>query len=335
MRHQKENKGGYKKYLKAAIAIAVLYSAWIFFFNKENASVFSGSNVKKISLELDGLIFEEQLTDAKTVGEFLEKKGIDIGDDDQVYPEKEAKIYFGSRIYANKARKILVSEGGESKEIYTLALRVGEAVREKSELKVGEYDLIKPDESSYVQENLKVSITHVKVEKETKKEAVAFKTVSNENDELGWREKKITTKGEKGEKEVIYEVVYHDGKEIKRKKTEEMVIKEPVDEVVTQGTYVKLGSKVHTGFGSWYGQPKYLETKYPSASGYWAANPWLPMGSYAKVTNKENGKSVIVRINDRGPFGPNRIIDLGKPAFAAIASLGAGIIDVKMEEVKN
>jgi rare lipoprotein A len=53
------------------------------------------------------------------------------------------------------------------------------------------------------------------------------------------------------------------------------------------------------------------------------------------VTNQSNGKSVIVKINDRGPFGKNRIIDLDKVAFAKIASIGAGIIDVKVEEVTN
>ena len=59
------------------------------------------------------------------------------------------------------------------------------------------------------------------------------------------------------------------------------------------------------------------------------------MGSYAKVTNTANGKSVIVQINDRGPFGPGRIIDLDKVAFAKIASIGAGVIGVKVEEVLN
>ena len=66
-----------------------------------------------------------------------------------------------------------------------------------------------------------------------------------------------------------------------------------------------------------------------------AANPWLPMGSYVKVTNKDNGKSVIVKINDRGPFGPNRIIDLDKVAFEKIASLGQGVANIKMEEITN
>jgi rare lipoprotein A len=59
------------------------------------------------------------------------------------------------------------------------------------------------------------------------------------------------------------------------------------------------------------------------------------MGSYVKVTNTANGKSVIVKINDRGPFGGGRIIDLDKVAFQEIASLGQGVAQVKMEEITN
>ncbi len=87
---------------------------------------------------------------------------------------------------------------------------------------------------------------------------------------------------------------------------------------------MKLG-KSHTGGASWYAWTGTMA----------AANPWLPKGSYVKVTNLENGKSVIVVINDRGPFVPGRIIDLDKVAFAKIASVGAGVISVKMEEITN
>jgi rare lipoprotein A len=52
------------------------------------------------------------------------------------------------------------------------------------------------------------------------------------------------------------------------------------------------------------------------------------------VTNTANGKSVIVRINDRGPFGGGRIIDLDKVAFAKIADIGTGVVQVVMEEIK-
>ncbi|HEX6870699.1 MAG TPA: septal ring lytic transglycosylase RlpA family protein [Micromonosporaceae bacterium] len=62
-----------------------------------------------------------------------------------------------------------------------------------------------------------------------------------------------------------------------------------------------------------------------------AAHKSLPFGSQVKVTNVVNGKSVTVRINDRGPFVPGRCLDLSREAFEAISSLGAGVVDVRYE----
>jgi len=53
------------------------------------------------------------------------------------------------------------------------------------------------------------------------------------------------------------------------------------------------------------------------------------------VTNTDNGKAVIVVINDRGPFGNGRIIDLDKVAFEQIADIGAGVANVKVEAIIN
>ena len=71
---------------------------------------------------------------------------------------------------------------------------------------------------------------------------------------------------------------------------------------------------VQRGTGSWYGR-KYHGRKTASGELYdmfamSAAHPVLPIPSYARVTNLRNGKRVIVRINDRGPFLASRIIDL-------------------------
>jgi rare lipoprotein A len=62
-----------------------------------------------------------------------------------------------------------------------------------------------------------------------------------------------------------------------------------------------------------------------------AAHPLLPIPSYARVTNVATGKSVVVRINDRGPFHSNRVIDLsyGAAARIGIASAGSGLVEVE------
>lgn len=65
-----------------------------------------------------------------------------------------------------------------------------------------------------------------------------------------------------------------------------------------------------------------------------AAHRELPFGTMVKVTNLTNGKSVVVRINDRGPFKRDRIIDLSFAAAKAIGLMGAGTARVRIEIVK-
>lgn len=65
---------------------------------------------------------------------------------------------------------------------------------------------------------------------------------------------------------------------------------------------------------------------------YTAAHKKFPFGTMLKVTNQVNGKSVIVEVNDRGPFVKSREIDLSKKAFMEIAkNKGAGVMNVKIE----
>jgi len=64
---------------------------------------------------------------------------------------------------------------------------------------------------------------------------------------------------------------------------------------------------------------------------YTAASKTLPFNTRVRVTNVANGRSTVVRINDRGPYVGGRCLDLTQAAFGAIASLGAGVITVKYE----
>jgi rare lipoprotein A len=89
------------------------------------------------------------------------------------------------------------------------------------------------------------------------------------------------------------------------------------------------------GMASWYGR-KFHGQKTASGEIYdmfamTAAHKTLPIPSYARVTNVKTGQSVVVRINDRGPFHSNRIIDLSYAAAARIgvASAGSGLVDVE------
>jgi rare lipoprotein A len=69
--------------------------------------------------------------------------------------------------------------------------------------------------------------------------------------------------------------------------------------------------------------------------GYTAAHRTLPFGTKVLVTNVKTGKSVIVRINDRGPFIKNRIIDVSYGAAKVLGMTGAGVATVKIVPLKK
>lgn len=90
-----------------------------------------------------------------------------------------------------------------------------------------------------------------------------------------------------------------------------------------------------TGLASYYAD-RYHNKKTASGEPYknnanTAAHMTLPFGSMVRVTNVTNGKSVLVRVNDRGNFARGRVIDLSKAAFSSIGNLRSGLIKVKLE----
>jgi rare lipoprotein A len=91
------------------------------------------------------------------------------------------------------------------------------------------------------------------------------------------------------------------------------------------------------GMASWYGK-RYHGQKTSSGEVYdmyamTAAHPTLPIPSYARVTNLANGRSVVVRINDRGPFRGTRIIDVSYVAAHKLGFIQAGQAQVDVEAV--
>lgn len=88
------------------------------------------------------------------------------------------------------------------------------------------------------------------------------------------------------------------------------------------------------GIASYYWQPqKVASGGYFNPNALTAAHRTLPFGTKVRVTNKRNGKSVVVTINDRGPFIKGRIIDLSKRAAGVIGMQGSGVAPVSVEVV--
>jgi rare lipoprotein A len=115
----------------------------------------------------------------------------------------------------------------------------------------------------------------------------------------------------------------------------------PISSVQTRTQSRKQAGKqkpYQVGTASWYGE--YFEGK-PTASGepydmydMTAAHLTLPLGSYVKVTNLHNGRSVVVRVNDRGPIVPGRIIDVSYGAAQALQFRAKGLQRVRLDLVQ-
>ncbi|MFC4626460.1 septal ring lytic transglycosylase RlpA family protein [Daeguia caeni] len=84
-------------------------------------------------------------------------------------------------------------------------------------------------------------------------------------------------------------------------------------------------SAAQCGSASWYAlNSRTASGERMNPHGLTAAHRTLPLGSKIKVTNQKNGKSLVVRINDRGPFIKGRVLDLSKGAASRLGFVGAG-----------
>jgi rare lipoprotein A len=105
-------------------------------------------------------------------------------------------------------------------------------------------------------------------------------------------------------------------------------------------TYTPLqatGNYKERGVASWYGKKFHGQRtsigEIYDMYGMTAAHPTLPIPSYARVTNVVTGKSVIVRVNDRGPFLHQRIMDLSYVAAAKLGYINSGSAEVEVESI--
>lgn len=93
----------------------------------------------------------------------------------------------------------------------------------------------------------------------------------------------------------------------------------------------------HRGLASWYGQAHHgrrtASGEIYDMHGLTAAHRTLPFGTWLRVENLTNGRSVDVRVNDRGPVVDGRIIDLSYAAAAALGAVGAGLVRVRFRVI--
>ena len=253
------------------------------------------------------------------------------------------------------AKDVTVTIGGKTQKI-TAVGTVADALK-AAKVEVDSSDAVNPGLGTPLSDGMKITLTMVDQKSQKRRVAVPFSTKKVEDSSLSKGEIKVITKGVNGINEETWTVVFKDGKKVSEKKVSSKVVNAPVTKVVKVGTKTASSSSPSTrsssashrstasqssdpvtsgttclastygeGDGTAGGPTASGETFDPSA--FTAASKTLPLGSTIRVTNVSNGRTVTVRINDRGPYVGGRCLDLSTAAMNAIAP-GQGLVTVR------
>jgi hypothetical protein len=183
-------------------------------------------------------------------------------------------------------------------------------------VEVGHQDIVEPRLRTPLQAGIEVRVIRVLRKEVAEDLPIPYPTEIRKSGDLMVGIRRIVQEGAPGLLRKRFEVRLEDGIEVERRLTGSEVIREPVSRIVVEGT---RPPNVQSGLASWYHRV-----------GMVAAHRTLPFGTEVRVTNLANGRSVVVVINDRGPYVGGRIIDLSDDAYARLATLGSGTIQVRI-----
>ncbi len=294
---------------------------WLSARAENNRELFTGQ--QNIEVIEDGIRVLGVRTEAKTVGEFVEQMELNLKAEDKIYPSKETQLIGATRIVVERTVPIKIEVDGKTIEKNVFTRNVQDTLRECG-VTLNPSDKVEPELQEGIFEDIEIVVTRIDHKEVTETEEIYFKIKEKKDKNLKWRTKKVKQKGKKGEKEVKYLVTYKNGEEIKRKKLSTEITKEPVDEITVVGTKIKVGKK-QRGRASWYAYTGKMA----------AASITFPKGTWLRVTAVNSGKQIFVVVNDYGPAAyTGKILDLDKVAFKKLAPIGAGVIEVKIEEIK-
>lgn len=210
-------------------------------------------------------------------------------------------------------------------EVVTNALTV-ESLLEAMNLRLGRLDRVRPHARGPLRAGSHLRLVRIREVVRTEVVDLPYETLIQYSKDLSVGTMRLLEEGQVGRSERTYRIRYRNGQEVLRTLLKERTLSKPLNRLVLKGTYQPAppaGAGRQVGQASWY--------DFCPIMGMYAAHLSIPKGTLVHVRNLDNGRSVDVVINDRGPYGvPGRIIDLCEPAFAAIAPLGQGVANVEL-----
>jgi rare lipoprotein A len=323
------------KYISSIIIIAMIFA-------------FSAINPQHTEPRLVTIITADgalAVSTTKTlVADILAEAGISLDPEyDRIDPPLTEELS-SDYLVIDTAVKVRIKVDGGEREVVTWAKTVAELLREQKIDADG--DLVNFPLETGLSPGLDLEIIRVDRELVKEEEAIAAKTIYKTDATLALGKKKVQTPARDGKKQITYEVIYHDGVEVSRSIIGETVLVQPVAGVIVKGTRATAsrgetkaetpgGGNTIEGIASYYGAELHGNK---TASGVpfdmyalTAAHKTLAFGTKVKVTYLATGKSVVVEVNDRGPFTPGRIIDLSAAAAKEIGLYADGVGKVRLE----
>ena len=197
------------------------------------AEEYTGHNVFAVNLDNSSKI--ELKTKKGTVREILIANDIPFGADDRVEPGLDTKVNGGETINIYKAHEVTIVDGDTTTVRKTTYKKVEDILKELN-ITLGENDRVTPDLNKEVATVDTIKIVRDGKSTEVKKEEIKFETKEEKDDSKYVDEKVTKVEGKNGEKEVTYNVVRENGKEVSREVASEKVLTEATAKVVVVGT---------------------------------------------------------------------------------------------------
>lgn len=307
---------------------------------------------REVTLLIDGTR-EQVVVTALTIDELLAEVDTRVSRSSVVRPSRLSRVQTGMVVEVRQPVAVTVVVAGQPREVITNSGTVG-GMLAGLDIALGHQDRITPDPDTKPAAGMTVHVQRIEVVDERHEELVPPGTVERADPGMARGQRKEVQAGEPGLVEVIERVVLADGKEESRSRVSEHVLREPTPRIVAVGSAAPRQATAaepssppeqpqpaaaptssQTGKASRY-SARFEGRRTASGEVYdpsqlTGAHRSLPLGTVVTVTSLSSGRSVQVRINDRGPYVEGRVIDLSRAAFEAIANPSRGVIDVRLD----
>ncbi len=180
-----------------------------------------------------------------TVADVLSQEGIEVGEDQHLYPAEDTPLKEGMEIIVSQVYTVVLTADGAKETVQTETSTVEEFLEEQK-ITLGEFDRLEPEADTAISDGLSVVVKRVTQEEVVTTDPIPFETFREDDASLTKGTENVVTAGEEGEKTLTWRITYVDGEEESYEIIKEEVTREPVAEVIHVGTKVVQAAPAQT-----------------------------------------------------------------------------------------